>query len=247
MQSSRVSKMVPPNQLLCMWSEACLINPHFDVGFRAYSASDDFVSDIQRIASWFSVPRLATKARVLKPEEDAAPASGRGSRSAGPLLPDDKRREFLNMVEPTQLDFLMRCGDVHRRFTAMGLRPPTGTTMVEQGFRALGLLLFERAQTLLSEDAFARHAMLATLALNFAIFRKEEKVFLNCDDNRVLQLLEAAYERMSVAEGVGYAVGSDAERMFRACVSGLQSAEDTEPVSARECDVLLPLSGGVDE
>ena len=74
--------------------------------------------------------------------------------------------------------------------------------------------------------------MLATLALNFAIFRKEEKFYLNCDDNRVLQLLEAAYERMSVVEGVGYAIGSDAERMFRACVSGLQSAEDTAGVGA---------------
>ena len=237
---TRIFKMVPPNKLLSMWSEACGVNPHFDVGFRAYATSDDFVSDIQRIAHWFGEPRLAGKARVLKPEEGAS--SARGSRVTGPLLPADKRREFLGMVEPTQLASLMRCGDVHRRFTAVGLQPPTGTTMVEQGFRALGLLVFERPQTILTFETFSRHAMIATLALNFAVLRKTEHEFLNCKDNRLLSLFESVFERLHVAQGVGYESGEEAARRFRACVNGLSSSEDCEPSSVQESDVLLPLA-----
>ena len=197
------------------------------------------MSDIERIAAWFSKPRLSGKTRVLKPQEDSA--GGRASRTSGPLLPADKRREFLSMLEPAQLAALLRCGDVHRRFTQIGLQPPTGTSMVEQGFRALGLLLFEKTQSLVSLETFNRHAMIVTLALNFCVLRKYEMEFLNCADKRLLSLLEAAFERMHAANGPGFKRGEEAARRFRACCAGLSEADDAAPASAREFDVLLPL------
>ena len=235
----RVFQAVPPNMVLCLWAEACDVNPHFDLGFRAYAASEDFVSDIERIAAWFSQPRLSGKPRALKPQEDSA--GGRSSRTSGPLLPADKRKEFLAMLEPVQLAALLRCGDVHRRFTHIGLRPPTGTTMVEQGFRALGLVLFEKTQSVVSLETFNRHAMLATLFLNFSVLRKYEMKFLDCADKKLLSLLDAAFERVHAAHGPGFKRGEEATRRFRACCAGLADADDAAPVSAREFDALLPL------
>ena len=145
------------------------------------------------------------------------------------------------MVEPVQLAALLRCGDVRRRFTQIGLKPPMGTTMVEQGFRALGLLLFEKTQSLVSLETFNRHAMISTLALDFAVLRKYEMDFLNCADKRLLSLLEAAFERLHVAQGPGWKRGEEATRRFRACCAGLAEADDAVPASAREFDALLPL------
>ena len=84
--------------------------------------------------------------------------------------------------------------------------------------------------------------MVSTLALNFAVLRKYEMEFLNCSDKRLLSLLEAAFERLHVAQGPGWRRGEEAVRRFRACCAGLFEAEDAAPVSAREADVLLPLA-----
>ena len=65
--------------------------------------------------------------------------------------------------------------------------------------------------------------------------------FLNCADKRLLSLLEAAFERLHSAQGPGFRRGEEATRRFRACCAGLADADDAAPVSARECDALLPL------
>ena len=229
----------PPNKVLCLWAEALEVNPHPDVTMAAYAAPEDFVSDVRRIAAWFSKPRRLGKAvGGRKPLEDAADAS---SRTSGALLVGANVKAFLDMVQEPLLSSLLSCGDAHRRFTALGLRVPTGTTIVEQGFGATSMVMFEKPTRWVSPSTFRRHAMLTVLLLNFSILRGCEMDYLNCRDKRVLALLETAFQRLHASAGLSLSrSASKAESLFRACVGSLETAEDASPADARELEVVLP-------
>ena len=236
----RVFGCYPPNMVLGLWAAALGVNPHPDVALHAYAAADDFASDVRRIAAWFSQPRCSEKAVPRKPEEDGACSAG--SRISGPLLAGANVKSFLDMLQEPMLSSLLRGGDVHRRFAALGLRVPTGTTMVEQGFGAVSRLVFEKSAKLVSEGTFRRHAMLAVLVLNFAVLRHQEMSFLGSKDKRVLQLLEAAWSRLRLASGRCLSSsGAAADHRFRAFVASQQDAPDVAPANATETDPLLPL------
>ena len=238
----RVFGAVPPNKLLHLWGEALGVAPHPDVARDSYREPADFESDIKRIAKWFSHPRLRQATVVVrKPLESAS--SSAGSRTTGPLLSADHVKEFLGMLAEPLLSSLLRCGVAHRRFRAMGLHPPTGTTIVEQGFSALSAVLFEKNTKWVSPRTFERHAMLAVLFLNFSILRGHEMELLNCKDTRVLAILEVAWERLRGAAGLTVKNSREtAEQLFRDTVARLETAPDTAPVDDDEADPVLPLA-----
>ena len=152
----RVFHCCPPNKVLFQWAEALEINPHPDVMFNGYADSGDFGCDIRRIARWFSEPRRAVSLPARKPDE--APSTGAGSRVSGPLLDGPNGKSFLDMLQEPLHSSLLRCGDAHRRFTAVGLKVPTGTTIVEQGFGASSLVMFDKHTRWVTETTFKRHA-----------------------------------------------------------------------------------------
>ena len=214
----RVFGCFPPNKVLCSWAEALEANPHPDVAFESYATAADFVSDVHRIAAWFSHPRRSCKAVPRKPLEDGTAPSG--SRTTAPLLDGGTAKSFLDMVQEPMLCSLMRCGDSHLRFTEMGLRVPTGTTIVERGFAASSMVMFEKTTRYVTPTTFRRHAMLTTLLLNFSILRGQEMNFLNCSDKRLLMLLEMAWTRLHTAAGLSLSRSArNAETLFRQCVT----------------------------
>ena len=147
------------------------------------------------------------------------------------------------MLREPMLSSLMRCGEAHRRFKNMGLRVPTGTTIVEQGFSALSFAMFERPTRWLSLPTFRRHAMLAVLLLNFSVLRGHEMDFLASGDKRVLMLLEAAWQRLHAAVGLSVAKsGAAAEQLFRDTVSSQEQAADALPADEKETQPVLPFA-----
>ena len=237
----RVFGSVPPNKILFLWARALDVNPHPDAMFTGYHDSGDFGCDIRRIASWFSVVRKGYTIVARKPEEEGSAVGS--SRLAGPLLLADQVVSFQSMLNEPLHSSLLRCGDAHRRFSAMGLRVPTGTTIVEQGFGASSRLLFDKATQWVTESTFKRNAMLTCLLLNFAILRRLDCEFLGSRDKRVLILLESAWSRLHASAGISLGRHrGDAEALFREAVGRLEAAEDVEPVDGEETAALLPFA-----
>ena len=147
------------------------------------------------------------------------------------------------MARGPMLQSLLASGEAHRRFTDLGLDLPIGTTMVEQGFRATGLVMFESSQTVCSLPTFTRHAQLAVLILNFALLRKFDAALLGTDDKRLLSIFEQAFGRIRDSLGLGSTGVDSAVAIFRRCVASLQDAGDTDPSGPdEENKVLLPFS-----
>ena len=210
------------------------MNLHPDAALERYVTADDFVSDVRRIAAWFSHPRRSCKVVPRKPLED-------GASPSGPLLDRGNAKSFLDMVQEPTPSSLVRCCDSHHRFTEMGLRVPTGTTIVEQGFGASNVVMFEKTTRYVTPTTFRRHAMLTTLLLNFSTLRGQDMDIRTCSDRRVLMLLEMAWTRLHKAAGLPLSRSRrNAETHFRERVAEKEQASVATPVSAAETEPLLP-------
>ena len=168
----RLFGMVPPNKLLCLWSEAVGVNPHYSAAFFAYGCQQEFVHDFERISSWFGIRRVAGSKKVVrKPEEEQAeepnlPKKQRTVPASEPLLNEDWKRQVADTALGPLGDSVWRWSHVHKRWTELGLSIPTATTTVEGGFRSLRVGIFMQMTHTLSEANFNRYCRLVILALN---------------------------------------------------------------------------------
>ena len=87
--------MAPPNKLLCLWSEAVGVYPHYSAASFAYGCQKEFVHDFKHISSWFGIRRVpGSKKAARKPEEEQAeepnrPKKQRTVPASEPVLNDD--------------------------------------------------------------------------------------------------------------------------------------------------------------
>ena len=116
--------------------------------------------------------------------------------------------------------------------------------MVEQGFSAHSMLLFERATKVVSPTTFDRNAKLAVLMLNFALLRQYDRRHLGCGDSKLLQMFEQALGRICASAGLQGRGVESAEAMFRRCLERLQDSAQDELDYEVEGSVILPLAGG---
>ena len=159
----RVFGSCPPDKVLCVWSEALDVNQHATLAMTKYETAAEFVSDVGRIVKWFAAKRRPGRVLTRKPTEE--PRGVSGSRTSGPLCGASAKKTVLDIIHEPLLSSLIQCGDVHRLFAEIGLRVPTGTTIVEQGFSAMSSVLFEKSQRFVSPSTFRGHSMLTTLLL----------------------------------------------------------------------------------
>ena len=88
-----------------MRAEALEVHPHPNVAMTGYAAQGDCVSDVKRIAHWFSHPRRVNKSVSRKRPEDGA---SRSSSSTEPLLDAATVKNVLDIVQEPMLSSLLR-------------------------------------------------------------------------------------------------------------------------------------------
>ena len=119
------------------------------------------------------------------------------------------------MARPPMLHSLLAWGDIVRRWQGIGLGIGTATTMVESGFYAHRVLMFEKQQKSVLYKHFCLHAQLTAMFLNYSLLRRLQLPDKRQEDPRFVALLETAHDRMKIQCGLGATSEKEAEGRFR--------------------------------
>lgn len=224
---TRIFGTVPPCFHLTQWAEALGLNVHPVCGFYAYADQHELQADLGRIARWFSEARAIPKKALNRKPHETGPAAGHTaaapSSGASALLTGEAVADVAKTADGELGLSLLRWGDAARAARASGLRIPTATTTVESGWWAHRLALFELSTRHLRARRFRVQAQFVALALNYALLHHWGTPDPRSGDHKVLALLDAAYERHSVAMGLAAQPVAEARLRFTEVVAAARA------------------------
>ena len=137
-----------------------------------------------------------------------------------PLLNATQCAAFMHMAEEHMKSSLMGWGKVARRWREVGLKIPEATTIVESGFYAHKVLMFEHQQRTITLQHWVPLAQLVAMFLNFSLLQRMTST--QKTDSRLVSIMSAAFERLKIAAGFSAHSATHAEQLFRQKVLQLQ-------------------------
>ena len=137
-----------------------------------------------------------------------------------PLLNATQCVAFMHIAEEPMKSSLMGWGKVARRGREVGLTIPEATAIVESGFYAHKVLMFEHQQRTITLQHWVLLAQLVAMFLNFSLLQRMTSTLKT--DSRLVSIMSAAFERLEIAAGFSAHSATHAEQLFRQKVLQLQ-------------------------